>query len=195
MPSMPNPTNGLPQSKTAALWEYLKSYWPEKLKRHHPNQANQLNQQLNQGNRTSQQAAGKPEQPAKPEKLSASDDPAADVPPPRDPAPGTVVAQPMELPDPPEGSVLTKGLSLRAPNSNIRMLTVYELFHPEAVRKAMHPQLFIRKVPKFTISADEIRVNYPRRQQECLEKLIFQLPWKDDDKINPFHTGPCNIVE
>jgi len=45
---------------------------------------------------------------------------------------------------------------------------------------------YYTKTPKYSLTPDQIRVNYPRKQQECLEKLVYSMKWNDDDAINPF---------
>ena len=82
----------------------------------------------------------------------------------------------------PPGSAMARGVDPSVPGARIRPYTVDELFW-------RMPKRFVHKPPKFTLTPDEIRVNYPRKQQECLERMVYALPWKDDDMINPFYTS------
>ena len=74
------------------------------------------------------------------------------------------------------------------PGSTLKPLTVDELL----ARMPKKPQ---PQKPKFSISPEEIRFNPSRAEQDSLERQVFALPWNDEDVINPFHTGPCNVTD
>lgn len=42
------------------------------------------------------------------------------------------------------------------------------------------------KRPHYSLTPEQIRVNYLLKQQECLQKVVYSMKWNDDDHINPF---------
>jgi hypothetical protein len=82
----------------------------------------------------------------------------------------------------PMGQPAPKPEQASVPGSNIKPLTVEELF------KRM-PKQFQPKKPKFSLNPEEIRINPMQQEQECLGRKVKALPWDDHNVLNPFQLG------
>lgn len=92
---------------------------------------------------------------------------------------------------PPSETVGGVGNGTSAPGSNLKPLTVEQMFN------RMPKQFQFKKPvkPKYTLTPDEIRDNPQQRYFACVDHYVEGMPWNDDDVINPLNMGPGSESE